>query len=226
MTAVIFIGSAVISYLLGSIPTGFLWGKACGIDIRQVGSGNIGATNVMRALGKGPGIAVLVLDVAKGFLPVFFAPKLFAFFQLGGDEETVHHFNAILQIVCCLCVIAGHNWTCWLKFRGGKGIATSTGALLAFLPWPLLSALCVWLIVFALSRYVSLASICAAAGLPIATWLIEKNPFLVGFTTLLGLVAIYKHKSNIQRLIAGTENRIGRKGRSTTGSVAPPQARA
>ena len=153
MTAAIFIGSGVASYLLGSIPTGFLWGKARGIDVRTVGSGNIGATNVMRALGKGPGIAVLLLDAAKGFLPVFLAPRLF----------TEVDRNA-LQIVCCVCVIAGHNWTCWLKFKGGKGIATSAGALLAFLPLPLLCALGVWLIVFAIWRYVSLASICAAAA--------------------------------------------------------------
>src|SRR5437016_10471650 len=129
---------AVVSYFIGSIPTGFLWTKARGIDIRTVGSGNIGATNVMRALGKGPGITVLVIDVLKGFVPVFL---------VRGDTR--------LQIVCCIAVIAGHNWTCWLKFKGGKGIATSAGALLAMLPLPLLCALGVWLVVFALSRYVS-----------------------------------------------------------------------
>ncbi|HUJ10614.1 MAG TPA: glycerol-3-phosphate 1-O-acyltransferase PlsY [Verrucomicrobiae bacterium] len=199
MIVVIFIGSAVISYLLGSIPTGFLWGRARGIDIRKVGSGNIGATNVMRALGKGPGVAVLVLDAAKGFLPVFLAPRLFP----NSDRHA-------LQIVCCLCVIAGHNWTCWLKFKGGKGIATSAGALLAFLPLPLLCTLGVWLVVFAIWRYVSLASICAALTIPIATWWIERNVTLLVFTAFIGAVAIYKHKSNIQRLLSGTENRVGR----------------
>src|SRR5471030_914258 len=104
MTAAIYAECAVASYLLGSIPTGFVWGKARGIDIRTVGSGNIGATNVMRALGKGPGIAVLVIDALKGFLPVFFAPLIFK------DVD-----KATLQIICCLAVIAGHNWTCWLK---------------------------------------------------------------------------------------------------------------
>jgi glycerol-3-phosphate acyltransferase PlsY len=200
MTAAIFIGVGVASYLLGSIPTGFLWGKARGIDVRTVGSGNIGATNVMRMLGKGPGIAVLLLDAAKGFLPVFVAPRLFP------DVDR----NA-LQIVCCICVIAGHNWTCWLKFKGGKGVATSAGALLAFLPLPLLCALGVWLVVFAVGRYVSLASICAAATIPIATWLIEKKVPLLIFTAVIGAVAIYKHKTNIQRLLAGTENRMSRR---------------
>ena len=198
MIAAIFIGSGVASYLLGSIPTGFLWGKARGIDVRAVGSGNIGATNVMRTLGKGPGVAVLLLDAAKGFLPVFLAPRLFT--------EVDH---TALQILCCICVIAGHNLTCWLKFKGGKGIASSAGALLAFLPWPLLCALAVWLIVFAVWRYVSLASICAAAMIPVATWLIQRNVSLLIFTAVIGAVAIYKHKANIQRLLAGTENRVG-----------------
>src|SRR5437870_1854821 len=107
MMAVILISCALVSYLLGSIPTGYLWGKARGIDIRTVGSGNIGATNAMRALGKWPGITVLLLDVAKGFAPVFLAPRIFT----GVDRSG-------LQIVCCLSVIAGHNWTCWLNFKG------------------------------------------------------------------------------------------------------------
>lgn len=201
MTAVILIGCAVVSYLLGSVPTGFLWGRARGIDIRTVGSGNIGATNVMRTLGKGPGIIVLLIDAAKGFVPVFFAPRIFP----GADHRTA------LQIVCCVAVIAGHNWTCWLNFKGGKGIATSAGALLAMLPGPLLCALAVWVAVFALSRYVSLASISAAVTMPIGTWFIMRDVSLLAFTAILGAVAIYKHKSNIQRLFAGTENRVGAK---------------
>jgi glycerol-3-phosphate acyltransferase PlsY len=196
MTAAIFIGCAVVSYFLGSIPTGFLWAKARGVDIRTAGSGNIGATNVMRTLGKGPGIAVLVIDAVKGFVPVFFVPRIF-----DGDSN--------LSIVCCVAVIAGHNWTCWLKFKGGKGIATSAGALLAFLPVPLLCALGLWLVVFALSRYVSLASIAAAAALPVATWFWRRD--LVWFASLIGALAIYKHKANIQRLLAGTESRAGAK---------------
>ena len=210
MTVAIFIGCAVASYFLGSIPTGFLWAKARGIDIRKVGSGNIGATNVMRVLGKGPGAAVLFLDVAKGFLPVFIAPRIF---------PNLDH-NA-LQIACCIFVIAGHNWTCWLKFKGGKGVATSAGALLAFLPLPLLCALGVWGIVFAIGRYVSLASICAAVVMPIATWFLAKDTTLFVFTVILGAVIIYKHKSNIRRLLAGTESRIGqRKEESGKGAVA------
>jgi len=221
MTALIFLGSAILSYLLGSIPTGFLWAKARGLDIRTVGSGNIGATNVMRTLGKGPGIAVLLLDAAKGFLPVFFAPLIVRSVTEASASAAAHAAAAVdrsvLQIVCCLSVIAGHNWTCWLRFKGGKGVATSAGALLAFLPLPLLCGLGVWLIVFAIGRYVSLASISAAVAIPIATWLIERNVMLLVFTAVLGAVAIYKHKSNIQRLLAGTENRVGRT-RSSSGA--------
>jgi glycerol-3-phosphate acyltransferase PlsY len=108
-------------------------------------------------------------------------------------------------------VIAGHNWTCWLKFKGGKGVATSAGALLAMLPVPLLCALGAWGVVFALWRYVSLASIAAALVVPVATWWFTKDWTLIGFTGALGGLAIYKHKANIQRLLAGTENRIGAK---------------
>ena len=129
MTTATYAACAIASYLLGSIPTGFVWGKARGIDVRTVGSGNIGATNVMRALGKGPGIAVLVIDALKGFLPVFFAPRIVSAVAEASASAAAHAAATVdvslLQIICCIAVIAGHNWTCWLKFKGGKGIATS-----------------------------------------------------------------------------------------------------
>lgn len=201
MTSAIYSGCVLVSYLCGSVPTGFLWGKARGIDIRAVGSGNIGATNVMRTLGAGAGITVLLIDALKGFLPVFIAPRLFP--QI--DQPTY------LSIACCLGAIAGHNWTCWLKFKGGKGIATSAGAVLAFLPIPLGCALAAWVVVFALSRYVSLASMAAAVMLPLATRWFNPDPALLSFTVLLAIVAVWKHRSNIQRLLAGTENRVQKK---------------
>jgi glycerol-3-phosphate acyltransferase PlsY len=200
MTAMIWIGCALVSYLLGSIPTGYVWCQARGIDIRKVGSGNIGATNVMRTLGKPIGIAVLLIDAAKGWVPVFMAPVFFPELD-----------RSALQIVCCIAVVAGHNWTCWLRFKGGKGMATSGGALLAMLPVPLLCALVVWGVLFAIWRYVSLASIGAAIAVPVATAVVLRDRTLIIFTTALGALAIYKHRSNIQRLRAGTENRIGTK---------------
>jgi glycerol-3-phosphate acyltransferase PlsY len=210
MTWLIFAGGAVASYLIGSIPTGFLWARARGIDIRKVGSGNIGATNVMRTLGKGPGIVVLIIDALKGFLPVWIAPLVFSNVD-----------RLWLQITCCVFVIAGHNWTCWLKFKGGKGVATSAGALLAFLPLPMLCGLGVWLVVFGIWRYVSLASISAAVVVPVATWFLQSDPSLLMFTVVVCAVVIYKHRSNIQRLLSGTENRIGKpKSASGGGAVA------
>ena len=208
MTVVCIILWGVVSYLVGSIPTGFLWGKARGIDVRTVGSGNIGATNVMRVLGKGPGITVLLIDAAKGFLPVYLAARILGPRpgSLGAQSSSI-----ALQIICCLAVIAGHNWTCWLKFKGGKGVATSAGALAAMLPGPLGCVLGVWAVVFVISRYVSVASLCAAVALPVATWWLTRDPTLLIFTGVLGTLVIYKHKANIQRLLAGTENRFVRK---------------
>jgi glycerol-3-phosphate acyltransferase PlsY len=211
MTAVPYILCALIAYFLGSIPTGFIWAKARGIDIRKVGSGNIGATNVMRTLGKIPGIIVLLIDALKGFAPVYFAPVYFS------DAD-----KTILQIVCCVAVVSGHNWTCWLKFKGGKGVATSAGALLAMLTLPLACALGVWIVVFAASRYVSLASIAAALAVPVATWWFTHNQTFIIFTAILSALTIYKHKSNIQRLLAGTENRIGKKKPESTSTTPEP----
>ena len=196
MTVMIWIGCALAAYLLGSIPTGYLWCQARGVDIRQVGSGNIGATNVMRALGKPIGITVLLLDMAKGWVAVMALPAF--------APELPHR---ALQLVCCVSVIAGHNWTCWLRFKGGKGIATSGGALLAMLPVPLFWALGTWVVLFAVWRYVSVASVGAAVAVPVATWFTAREFFW--FTVAIGVVAIWKHRSNLQRLRAGTEHRVG-----------------
>lgn len=195
-----YVAVALISYLLGSIPTGFMAGRLRGIDIRKVGSGNIGATNVLRILGKRAGITVLALDALKGFVACRWVPLLFA----SNPSED-------LQIVAGLAAILGHNYTCWLKFKGGKGIATSAGVLLGWLPWGLAIVLVVWLIVFAASRYVSLASIAAAAALPPAAWLTSGSYRMLAVGALVGGLAIYKHRANIQRLLNGTEHRFGAK---------------
>lgn len=199
---------AVVAYLLGSIPTGFLVAKARGIDIRTVGSGNIGATNVFRYLGKPAGIFVLLADALKGWLAVAVVTKLISeWFYPAANQQAQECF----QITAGVCAILGHNYTCWLHFKGGKGIATSAGVLIALVPWPLAIILTVWIIVFVLSRYVSLASIAAAITLPFAVWLTKQSLTLVIVTAAMGALAIYKHKANIIRLINGTENRIGSK---------------
>ena len=204
-------GMAVAAYLLGSIPTGFLLAKARGVDIRQIGSGNIGATNVFRALGKPAAVIVLVLDGLKGYAACeWLAELLFRGFPGAFSDEE------ILKIIGGIFAILGHNYTCWLKFKGGKGIATSAGVLAGLVPWALLIILSLWILVFALTRYVSLASIAASFSLPFATWLMGGSPTLIVVTAALAVLAIGKHKANIERLLSGTESRLGVKKKEAT----------
>ena len=197
---------AAVAYLIGSIPTGYLMARAKGVDIRSVGSGNIGATNVFRILGKGPGIVVLLIDALKGYIPA----KLLPMFFYTRIQNPDYHYQ-YLMLVAGFFAIMGHNYTCWLRFKGGKGIATSAGVLIAWVPVALLITLASWIVVFAVSRYVSLASVVAAVVLPFAVWGTRERPLMTGIATVLSALAIYKHRANIQRLIAGTENRIGKK---------------
>ena len=202
----VYIVIAVAAYLLGSIPTGYLVARARGIDIRTVGSGNIGATNVFRILGKPAGVFVLVADGLKGFAAcAWLADLMVQRFAVAPDKIEC------LKIVAGICAVLGHNFTCWLKFKGGKGIATSAGVYFALAPLAAGIALGTWVIVFALGRYVSVASIAAAVALPAAVWLTKNNLFFGIVTTALGLLAIIKHRSNIQRLLNGTERRLGQK---------------
>jgi glycerol-3-phosphate acyltransferase PlsY len=205
---VAYVLSGVVGYLLGSIPTGFLMGAARGIDIRTVGSGNIGATNVFRHLGVPAGIFVLLADAFKGWLAVILASELFFrwFVPSGGllDKEW-------LGIIAGLFAILGHNFTCWLHFKGGKGIASSAGVLIALVPSAFLGILGIWIVVLGLTRYVSLASIIASAALPFATWLAKGSVTMVCITAVMAVLAIYKHKANIQRLLNGSENRLALK---------------
>lgn len=202
--------TVVLAYLLGSIPTGYLVARARGVDIRRVGSGNIGATNVFRNLGVPAGCVVLFTDALKGWAAVILAARVLCEWA---DPAASLMAREWFAVVAGVCAILGHNYTCWLRFKGGKGIATSAGVLLALVPWALLVILAVWIVVFALSRYVSLASIAASATLPLAAWLTGESGTLIAITAGLAVLAIYKHKSNIQRLLEGTEHRISpRKG--------------
>ncbi len=206
-----YIIAIIAAYLIGSLPTGYLAGKAKGIDVRKVGSGNIGATNVFRTLGKGPGIVVLLVDFIKGVLACLLVPIILIKFFPDASKQT-------LSLLSGIGAILGHNYTCWLKFKGGKGVATTGGVLFAWSPLAGLTALVVW-VAFAIgTKYVSVASIAAAISLPIAGWVWRGSPSAsVGYPAIvyalaaLGALAIYKHKANIQRLMNGTENRIGKK---------------
>ena len=210
MEVLVYIITGVVAYLLGSIPTGYLMGRSRGLDIRTVGSGNIGATNVFRILGKPAGIFVLLVDALKGFVACAFVGP-FVYRQFVGPLADPSATLDFLKITGGFLAILGHNYTCWLRFKGGKGIATSAGVVLALLPAALGLALGVWIILFFITRYVSVASIAAAAVLPFAAWLVGRSPRMIGVAAVIGALAIFKHRANIQRLRNGTENRFGKK---------------
>jgi glycerol-3-phosphate acyltransferase PlsY len=196
------------AYLLGSLPTGFLVGKSRGVDIRTVGSKNMGATNVFRVLGTVPGIFVLVIDGLKGFAAcTWMIDLLLNVIPAPSDLE-------LLRIIAGIAAVLGHNYTCWLWFKGGKGIATTAGVYFALAPWAVTIAICVFVVAVLLTRYVSVGSIAAAIALPIPVWLGKwksDSLTLQLVTTALCIMAIVNHKKNILRLMNGTESRIGKK---------------
>lgn len=196
--------SLICSYFIGSISFGFLIAKYVkGVDIRKVGSGNPGATNVSRAIGKSYGIVVYVLDMLKGFLPVFAADRLF-----GGQGHD------LLPILCAVGVICGHTFPVFLGFKGGKAAATGSGVFLWLATIPILIALAVWLITVAISRYVSLGSLLSVITVTVCIIILGKDPFGQGlyltlFSLFIAILLIVRHKSNIKRLLNGTESKIG-----------------
>ena len=186
------------AYVLGSIPNGLLIARGKGIDLQKVGSGNIGATNVFRCVGKGWGIFAFVLDAVKGFVPAFFFPQLMA----GAPDW--------LGLACGVAAVAGHNWPVWLKFKGGKGVSTSAGMLLGIAPAAVGVGFLVFALTVALTRFVSLGSILAAIAVPAAYIAINGtgNKLLAGALIVMGLLVIFKHRANIRRLLQGAEPRI------------------
>ena len=210
---------AVVAYLLGSIPTGYLLYRIFRRqDIRSVGSGNIGATNVLRAGGKGLGAATFLLDVLKGCAAVWLGwplGMLLAHDQMGLLVDTLLGPGTELrnlQALAALCAVLGHMFPIWLRFRGGKGVATGFGVFLVVSPWAALAAIGVFAVVLAISRYVSLSSIVGAFSFPVFAWFLvtgSRPPFFFVAGALVSLLIIVKHHPNIRRLIAGTESRIG-----------------
>ncbi|MHC4788269.1 MAG: glycerol-3-phosphate 1-O-acyltransferase PlsY [Planctomycetota bacterium] len=199
----------VIAYLYGSVPFGFLAAKLLkGVDIRQSGSGNIGATNAARVLGFRFFPLIFLLDVSKGFLPTLAAGLLVA--EGAYDPQP-------LVVGTGLAAILGHVFPLYLGFKGGKAVATSTGVFLVLAPWAVLIAGAVWGVMFAAGRYVSLASISAAIALPAAVWLLHPDAagagrYLAGLSIVGGVFVILRHRGNIRRLLAGTEHKIGARG--------------
>jgi glycerol-3-phosphate acyltransferase PlsY len=189
------------SYLLGAIPSGYWFGRLRGIDIRQKGSGNMGATNVLRVLGKPAGILVLVVDVAKGFLAVAWLPHLTPFPGLD-----------YVRVGCGLAAVLGHTYTCFLHFKGGKGVATTYGVLLALAPVSTILVFLIFAAVVAFSKYVSLGSLVSAVLFPIFIWLLGESGqsfSVLALAFLVGVAVVIRHRANIRRILDGTENRLG-----------------
>jgi glycerol-3-phosphate acyltransferase PlsY len=200
----------ITAYVAGATPFGFLVAKSQGVDIRKHGSGNIGATNVLRTLGKRLGMFVLLLDVLKGCLPVLLG-KMFLEGRVPADMFSV------VTVLIGFATIFGHNYTFWLGFKGGKGIATSAGALLAIMPITLLIGLAVWFSLFYSTRYVAVASIGSACTIPVAVAIVTlvrdgavNMPFFM-LGLLIAFFGVWRHRSNIKKLRAGTEHRFTRK---------------
>ena len=209
MEALAWLAVVLAGYLPGSLPAGFLAGRLKGVDIRTVGSGNIGATNAFRMLGKGIGTVVLLIDVMKGLLPcLFFAELVAGFFPEGQAPKT-----ETLQLLIGVSSILGHNYPCWLGFKGGKGIATTAGVVGGLAPVSFGVCLGVWIVFLGMSRYVSVASIAAAVALPVSMAAlpgggVDRFGPLFWIFLLLGVMAIWKHRMNIHRLMNGTEDRM------------------
>ena len=191
------LGLAAVAYLLGSVPFALLIGRMHGVDIRQHGSGNVGATNVVRVLGRGPGILCFVLDFLKGVAPV--AVGMALGIPLWG------------VLLAAAATILGHSRSIFLKFKGGKSVATGAGTIVAMAPLAGLGALLLWGLVFRVTRIVSLASITAALALPILTFLTRQPLEIVGFSALAAFYVVIRHRDNLRRLKEGTEPRMERK---------------
>lgn len=203
--------AVVVGYLLGSLPFGYLVARAKGVNIFEVGSKNPGATNVRRVLGHGSGNIVLALDAAKGALAAGW-PLWWSAASAGTEG---------LAITGLVAAVLGHSFSCFTGFRGGKSVATGAGGIAVLFPLGGAIALGVWLLTLGISRMVSLASIVGAASLPIAAFLLQRSPLLLGMTAAISLFVILRHRTNISRILAGTESRIGRKQADTNPAPKP-----
>jgi glycerol-3-phosphate acyltransferase PlsY len=204
---------AAVAYLLGSIPFGYLLVRIFrGEDIRQSGSGNIGATNVVRSGAKGLGIATLALDALKGALAVCLAALVAGSkYNLCGDFFQHPCAPALrLMSLAAICAVLGHVFPVWLRFKGGKGVATGLGVFCVLFPKAILVALAIFILVVAITRYISLGSILGAIAFPVAAYFMQNADWLSLFLASgVSLIIVLKHHQNISRLLAGTENRFG-----------------
>ena len=237
----------IVGFLIGSIPFGLIIAKAGGVDIRQHGSGNIGATNVFRVMGKGPGTACMILDVLKGLVPIILAVNLVrlegrspvmemgVFAGLADSYPATKQFYVqLIHVLTGMAAIVGHNYSPWIGFKGGKGIATTGGVIIGLMPFGAIIVLLVFAVVTFTTRYVSVGSITAAIALPVITHIGARyhhvdndkanptlweagtwNKPLFAFALLAGILAVWRHRSNLQRLLNGTESRMFSKKKSS-----------
>ncbi|MBI4336193.1 MAG: glycerol-3-phosphate 1-O-acyltransferase PlsY [Candidatus Omnitrophica bacterium] len=195
--------SMFLAYLLGSIPTGYLLAMyKTKTDLRYFGSGNVGATNVLRAAGKLAALVTLIIDIMKGYLAVTLMADMLYNFRMGTN---FHHFQALLS----LSVVTGHNWPVFLNFKGGKGVATSAGVLLGLCPGAVMLGAVVWVAVFAFSKIVSLSSIIGAVTIAAAAYFFDYSVTVRFITVALSGLTILRHSPNIQRLLRNQEKKIG-----------------
>lgn len=208
----LFIIAAVVGYLLGALPFGYLVARAKGVNIFEVGSKNPGATNVRRVLGHGPGNLVMALDALKGAAAAGW-PVLLCYINrppgsvCGTDNSSAY----VVGLFGLIGAMVGHAFSCFTKFRGGKSVATGAGGFLVLFPSGALIALAAFLVFLAVFRYVSLASMVAALTLPLTAYLLHQPPMLIGLSGVVALFVIIRHRANISRLLAGTENKVGQK---------------
>ena len=206
----VFSAVALVSYLLGSIPAGYLAGRIAGIDIRHAGSGNIGATNVTRVLGKRYGYPVFIVDFLKGLVAVSIS------ILIEKRAQPISVPTDLFGIVAAISCVIGHSFPVWLSFKGGKGVATSMGALFGLVPFVALIGVAVWVITFEMTRYVSVASMTAALAVPISILILMPlkqtgGVVLLYLSICLAALVIFRHRSNLSRLVRGTEPRFKRK---------------
>lgn len=206
----VFAAVALVSYLLGSIPAGYIAGRIAGIDIRDAGSGNIGATNVTRVLGKRYGYPVFMVDFLKGLMAVSLS------ILIEKRAQPISAPTELFGIVAAISSVIGHAFPVWLSFKGGKGVATSMGALFGLMPFMALIGIAVWVITFEVTRYVSVASMTAALAVPISILILMPlkqtgGAVLLYFSVCLAALVIFRHRSNLSRLVRGTEPRFKRK---------------
>ena len=197
-------------YLVGSFPSGYLAARIAGRDIRKEGSGNIGATNVLRVLGKRYGYPVFFLDTFKGFMAA--RVTLFAVSRMPVARDYAELYACLAATAC----IIGHSFPIWLKFKGGKGVATSAGAFLGLVPLAAIPAFIIWIVVFETTRYVSVASVIASISVPVMIAILVRMKMTQGavflyFASALALLVVWRHRANFSRLLKGTEQRFDRK---------------